>query len=44
LMDIKEIIVKDTPSVSKPSATEKEVEEPKKDNLKAGDTIEFDFG
>jgi topoisomerase IV subunit A len=51
LMDIKEVIVKDTSreggtssSVSKPSATEKEAEEPKKDNLKAGDTIEFDFG
>jgi topoisomerase IV subunit A len=44
LMDLKEVIVKDTPSVSKPSAKENEAEEPKKDDLKAGDTIEFDFG
>ena len=44
LLDIKEVIVKDTPSVSKPAVKENEAEEPKKDNLKAGDTIEFDFG
>ena len=37
LLDIREVVVKEDPSVSKPS-------EPKNEDLKLGDTIELDFG
>jgi topoisomerase IV subunit A len=44
LLDIREVVVKEDPSVSKPSEVLEKPAKPKNDNLKAGDTIEFDFG
>ena len=45
LLDIREVIEKETPSVKTPPATPEQPVEPKKEgDLKAGDTIEFDFG
>lgn len=45
LLDIREVIVKEDPSVSKPSELKNEVKsEAKQEDLKLGDTIELDFG
>jgi topoisomerase-4 subunit A len=45
LLDIREVVVKEDPSVKTASATSETPVEPKKDDdFKTGDTIEFNFG